>query len=169
MDGSTSHQNNINVPIDDQGTPIDRPGNALLARPPSDQQSEGTYDSPEEPSPPMNVPMCVQTLMNCELPPCGPFETNDQYDQQYQSQLHCIANTHRSWARGAGYDPPPHLPSSIPQQTNDGNTRRDRGWNNIHPDRPDRPHSTRDEVECNPPSRVKRNHREPQVQFESAS
>jgi hypothetical protein len=169
MDGSTSHQHNINVPIDDQGTPIDRPGNALPDRPPSDQQSEGTYDSPKELSPPMNVPTYVQALMNRELPPCGPFETDDQYDQWYQSQLHRISNTHRSWARGVGYNPPPHLPSSIPQQTNDANTRRDRGWNNIHPDHLDHPLSTRDEVERESPSRVKWNHRESQVQFELAS
>jgi hypothetical protein len=169
MDGSTSHQHNINVPINDQGTPIDHPGNVLPDRPPSDQQSEGTYDSPEELSPPMNIPTYVQTLMNCELPLCGPFETDDQYDQWYQSQLCRISNTHRSWVRGAGYNPLPHLPTSIPQQTNDSNTRRDRKWNNIHPDCLDCPLSTQDEVKCEPPSRVERNHREPQVQFESAS
>jgi hypothetical protein len=116
MDGSASHQHDI--PIDDQGTPIYRPSNAIPDRPPSDQRSEGTYDSPEELSPLTNIPTYVQTLMNCELPPQGPFETDDQYDQQYQSQIRCISNMHRSWARGAGYDPPPHLPSSIPQQTN---------------------------------------------------
>ena len=109
MDGSASHQHKINVPIDDQGTPIDHPGDVLPDRPPSDQRSEGTYDSPEELSPPMNIPTYVQTLMNHELPPCGPFETDDQYDQRYQSQLCCISNMHRSWVRGAGYDPPPHL------------------------------------------------------------
>jgi hypothetical protein len=169
MNGSASHQHKNNVPIDDQGTLIDRPGNALPDRPPLDQQSEGTYDSPEELSPPMNVPTYVQTLMNRELPPHGPFETDDQYDQRYQSQLHQISNTHHSWVRGAGYDPPPHLLSSIPQQMNDGNMRRDRGWNNTHPDRSDRPHSTRDEVEHDLPSRIEWNPCELQVQFESAS
>src|SRR5882762_10041105 len=64
MDGSASHQHKNNVPINAQGTPIDCPGNALPDRPPSDQRSEGTYDSPEELSPPMNVPTYIQTEMN---------------------------------------------------------------------------------------------------------
>src|SRR6202790_2249817 len=58
--------------------PIDRPSIAQQDRTPSDQQSEGSFDPPEELPPQNSVPTYVQTLMNRELPPRGPFETDDQ-------------------------------------------------------------------------------------------
>jgi hypothetical protein len=60
----------ISPHIDDQriSISIDRPSNAQQDGSPSDQQSEGTYDPPEELLPHTNVPTYVQTLMNCELP-----------------------------------------------------------------------------------------------------
>jgi len=45
----------------------------------------------------------------------------------------------------------------------------DGGWSNTHPNRPDQPPQTRDEARHNPQSRFKRNPREQQVQFNSAS
>jgi hypothetical protein len=148
---------------------IDHPSIAQQDGTPSDQQSEGSFDPPEELPPHNSVPTYVQTLMNRELPPRGPFETDDQYDQRYQAQLWHISNTHRSWARGTGYDPPPHLPSFMPPRTNDGTPGQDRGWNNTHPICPDQPPQTRDEAGHNPQSRFEQNHREQQVQFDSAS
>src|SRR6202051_3121266 len=133
--------------IDDHriSMPIDRPSIAQQDRTPSDQQSEGSFDPPKELPPQNSVPTYIQTLMNRELPPRGPFETDDQYDQQYQAQLWRISNMHCSWARGAGYDPPPHLPSFMPSRTNDGTPGRDRGWINIHPIRPYQASQTREE------------------------
>jgi len=115
MDGPASTQPEVRPPspiIDDHriSKPIDHPTIALQDGTPSDQHSEGSFDPPEELPPQTSVPTYVQTLMNRELPPRGPFETDDQYDQRYQAQLQRISNTHCSWARGAGYDPPPHLP-----------------------------------------------------------
>src|SRR6202790_2177983 len=157
--------------IDDHriSMPIDRPSITQQDRTPSDQQSEGSFDPPEELPPQSSVHTYVQTLMNRELPPRGPFETDDQYDQRYQAQLRRISNTHRSWARGVGYDPPPHLPSFMPSRTTDGTPGGDRGWVNSHPNRPDQPSQTRDEAGDNPQPRVERVSREQQVQFDSAS
>src|ERR1700676_4820766 len=148
---------------------IDHPSIAQQDGTPSDQPSEGSFDPPEELPPHTSVPTYVQTLMNRELPPQGPFETDDQYDQRYQAQLRRISNTHCSCARGAGYDPPPHLPSFMPQWTNDGTPGRDGGWSNTHPNHPDQPPQTRDEAGHNPQSRFERNPHEQQVQFDSAS
>ena len=92
MDGPVPIQPKVRPPspiIDDHkiSMPIDYPNIVQQDGTPSDQHSEGSFDPPEELLHHTNVPMYVQTLMNCELPPQRPFETDDQYDQRYQQPL----------------------------------------------------------------------------------
>ena len=78
MDGPASTQPEVRPPspiIDDHriSKPIDRPSIAQQDGTLSDQQSEGSFDPPEELPPHTSVPTYVQTLMNRELPPREPL------------------------------------------------------------------------------------------------
>jgi hypothetical protein len=74
MDGLVPTQPEVRPPspiIDNHriSMPIDHPSIMQQDGTPSDQQSEGSFDPPEELPPHTSVPTYVQTLMNRKLPP----------------------------------------------------------------------------------------------------